>query len=65
MACDYLGACKKDYHFFDHHSDEIMLQRLKKFYSHPTFPMILENCLETGKTKFIGGYSDLIEKVQR
>tara|TARA_Y100000310_G_C20169610_1_gene573026 strand:- start:305 stop:550 length:246 start_codon:yes stop_codon:yes gene_type:complete len=61
MACDFLGASKKQYHFFDHHGDEIMLQRLKKFYNYSTFPMILENCLETGRTKFIGGYSELIE----
>ena len=61
MACDYLGAQKRQFHFFDHHGDDIMLHRLKQYYSHTTFPIILENCLDTGKTKLIGGYSELIE----
>jgi hypothetical protein len=61
LACDFLTASKKEYFFFDHQGDNGTLQRLKRFYNHATFPIILENSLETGLTKLIGGYSDLIK----
>ena len=37
-----------------------LLEDYKVFHQQNTVPIILENCLETGYTKKIGGYSDLV-----
>ena len=63
MACDYLSALKKEHFFFDYQSDPAMLKELKEFYKHPTFPMILENDIESGKTIFVGGYTELLDNL--
>mgnify|MGYP001162789516 FL=1 len=64
MACDLLVALEREFVFFNHQDDHETLQYLKEFYNHPTFPMVLENDKESGKTSFIGGYTDLLEKVK-
>jgi len=61
MACDYLSAQKKEYIFFDHFDDDNFLEELKTFYSSKTVPVILENDLDSGMTKQVGGYTDLLE----
>ena len=62
MACDLLSASQDNYIFFDHVGDEETLKYLKEFYNHTTFPMVLKNDLSSGVTKFIGGYTDLLEE---
>ena len=38
------------------------LEQAKNFYNWKTVPMIIENNLETGEVKFIGGYDSLKER---
>ena len=64
MACDLLAALEEEFVFFDHQDDQDTLEYLKDFYKHSTFPMILENDKETGKTNFIGGYTELLDKTR-
>jgi len=39
------------------------LEYCKDFFDFTTVPIILENCFDTGTTKMIGGYTDLMEYV--
>jgi glutaredoxin len=52
------------YDFFDHEEDEIFLSKIKSFYNHETIPVVVENDIDTGGTKFIGGFDDLKEHLE-
>ncbi len=60
-AAEYCRAKKAEYSFLDYASDPEILSEYKKFHNQPTVPIILANNLETGYTKKIGGYSELLE----
>lgn len=61
MAEDLLDASKKTSVFLDYASRPEILEDYKLFYKQQTVPIILSNNLETGYTKKIGGYTDLLE----
>ena len=60
-AVDYCKAKGNQFEFLDYASQPQTLQEYKEFHEHPTVPIILANNLETGYTKKVGGYSDLLE----
>ena len=60
-AVDYCVAKSAEYKFLDYSADPTALQEYKQFHNHPTVPIILANNLETGYTKKLGGYSELLE----
>ena len=60
-AVDYCTAKGTQFEFLDYASQPQVLQEYKQFHNHPTVPIILANNLETGYTKKVGGYSDLLE----
>ena len=59
-AVDYCAAKGAEYKFLDYAKNPVALQEYKQFHQHPTVPIILANNLETGYTKKVGGYSDLL-----
>ena len=61
MAEDLLKASKKECIFLDYCPSVHILEDYKKFYNQSTVPIILSNHLDTGYTKRIGGYTDLLE----
>ena len=60
-AVDYCKAKGKQFKFLDYVNQQHVLQEYKEFHNYPTVPIILANNLETGYTKKVGGYSDLLE----
>ena len=60
-AIDYCTAKEREFQFLDYAHEPQILQEYKQFHNHPTVPIILANNLETGYTKKVGGYSDLLE----
>jgi glutaredoxin len=60
-AVDYCTAKERESIFLDYAKKEEMLEEYKQFHNHPTVPIILANNLETGYTKKVGGYTDLLE----
>jgi len=60
-AIDYCAAKEVEYVFADYAEKPEILEEYKEFHNQPTVPIILANNLETGYTKKIGGYSDLLE----
>ena len=60
-ACNFLDASEQEYHFADFHED---LDYVKGFYEFETVPIIIENNKETGETKMIGGYTDMLDRFQ-
>ena len=60
MAADLCKAEKIQYVMLDYVKSLELLEDYKVFHQQNTVPIILENCLETGYTKKIGGYSDLV-----
>ena len=61
MAEDLLKASKRECIFLDYSPATHILEDYKKFYNQKTVPIILSNHLDTGYTKHIGGYTDLLE----
>lgn len=59
-AVDYCTAKGAKYKFLDYADTPEDLEEYKQFHNHPTVPIILANNLETGYTKKVGGYSDLL-----
>jgi len=47
--------------FFNYTEEPEMLEEYKDFHQQSTVPIILSNNLESGYTKKLGGYSDLLE----
>jgi len=60
-AIDYCQAKGVQYFFLNYTNSPEELEEYKKFHDHPTVPIILANNLETGYTKKVGGYSELLE----
>ena len=60
-ALDYCSAKKVESQFLDYAMKPEILEEYKQFHNHPTVPIILANNVETGYTKKVGGYSDLLE----
>jgi len=52
---------EKSFIFIDLAKEPDFLQEAKAFYSQETVPIILENHLETGYTRLIGGCDDLLD----
>ena len=63
FAVKILHAKKKENVFFDFSEDPDAIEEAKRFYDWPTVPMVLENDLITGKTNFVGGYDDLLNRL--
>lgn len=60
-AIDYLQAKGVQYFFLNYTDNQEELEEYKRFHDQPTVPIILANNLETGYTKKVGGYSELLE----
>ena len=60
-AIDYCTAKQAEYIFADYATRPEILEEYKEFHDQATVPIILANNLETGYTKKIGGYSELLE----
>ena len=60
-AMDYCKAKNTEYVFLNYAQDTSILEEYKQFHNQSTVPIILANNLETGYTKKVGGYSDLLE----
>lgn len=61
MAEDLLTASGEVSVFLDYATRPSILEDYKQFYNQKTVPIILSNDLETGYTKKVGGYTDLLE----
>jgi glutaredoxin len=61
QAVDYCNAKSAQSIFLDYVNQEHTLEEYKEFYNQKTVPIILANNLETGYTKKIGGYTDLLD----
>lgn len=61
MAQDLLIAIKEKFIFLDYSENVQILDEYKDFHKQKTVPIILSNSLDTGLTKKIGGYTDLLE----
>ena len=61
MAIDYCAAKNAKCIFFNYTDFPDILEEYKEFYQQGTVPIILANNLETGYTKKVGGYSELLE----
>jgi len=60
LALELLRSREKENVYFDFSEDPAAVKEAMEFYDWPTVPMVLENDLTTGETKFIGGYADLL-----
>jgi len=63
MAEDLLIAKDIERVFLDYSKNTTILEEYKEFYHQNTVPIVLSNNLDTGYTKRIGGYTDLLEYV--
>lgn len=61
FAQDYCLAKQKEVVYLDYTKNIEALKDCMSFYKMKTVPMILENDLESGLTKLIGGYTDLLK----
>lgn len=61
MAEDLLHASQKECVFLDYSCATHILEDYKEFYNQATVPIILRNCLTSGETFKVGGYTDLLE----
>lgn len=63
-AIDLCSASGCEYLFlnYEHHSE--ILEDYKDFYAHSTVPIILANNVETGYTRKVGGYTDLLDTLR-
>ena len=61
QALDYCKAKGMEFVFFNYTHRPEILEEYKSFHDHPTVPIVLANNLESGFTKKIGGYSELLE----
>ena len=60
-AMDYLYARELDSVFLDYEENKEILEDYKGFYKQDTVPIILKNELNSGFTKRIGGFDDLLK----
>jgi len=59
MALDILDHLGKEKVFFDFTEDFEAIEDAKRFYNWSTVPIVLENNMTTGETKFVGGFDNL------
>ena len=64
LAVDFLEDKVFQHEFLDYVDSRDILEDYKTFYKQDTVPIILSNNIETGLTKKIGGYSDLMEHMK-
>ncbi len=64
-AEDYFMAAGKEYYYHNYVEEPDEIERCKDFYGHPTVPIIVANNKKTGKSFFIGGYTDLMEYIEK
>ena len=60
-AVDYCKAINAEYLFLDYNNNREILDTYKEFHEQGTIPIILANDIETGHTKKVGGYTDLLD----
>ncbi len=61
QAVDFCKARQKEYILLDYSKNREALEEYKEFHKQKTVPIILANNLETGYTKKVGGYTDLLD----
>ena len=61
QAVDFCKARLKECIFLDYGQRREILEDYKEFHDQKTVPIILVNDLETGYTKKVGGYTDLLD----
>ena len=64
MAIDFCVASEEQYIFLDYENNQDILEDYKVFYKQKTVPIILSNNLNSGLTKKIGGYTDLLDSMK-
>jgi glutaredoxin len=64
-AVDLCIAAKYEYLFLDYDHTPEILEDYKDFYGQSTVPIILANNIETGYTKKVGGYTDLLDTTEQ
>lgn len=64
MAVDLCKASSREHIFMDYSDNTDILEDYKQFYSQTTVPIILRNCLTSGETFKVGGYTDLLEHLK-
>ena len=64
MAADLCSASHKSHIFLDYEERQEILEEYKTFHNSETVPIILSNNLQTGKTRYLGGYTDLLEAIK-
>ena len=64
MAIDFLNCNDIQSIFLDYENDRKILEDYKSFHSQATVPIILSNNLDTGYTRKIGGYTNLLEHLK-
>ena len=64
MAADLCLASHINHLFLNYEENREILEDYKQFYNQNTVPIILENNMESGITKKIGGYSDLLSALE-
>ena len=62
-ATELLEERNKEMVFIDLSDDPQAITETKEFYNWPTVPIVLENDSDTGKVTFVGGYTDLSDKL--
>lgn len=64
MAMDFCKASHISHLFLNYEENREILEDYKEFYKQDTVPIILENNMETGLTQKVGGYSDLLNRLE-
>ena len=64
-AEDYFLATGTEYYYFNYKDDPAGLAHCKSFFQHETVPIIIINNKTTGESSFVGGYTDLMEHVEK
>ena len=61
QAVDFCKASQREYIFLDYGDSIEALEDYKEFHRQKTVPIVLANNMETGYTKKVGGYTDLLD----
>lgn len=64
-AEDYFIASGLEYYYHNYVDEPEELDRCKEFYDHPTVPIIVVNNKQTGESRLIGGYTKLMEYIEK
>tara|TARA_R110000851_G_scaffold128682_2_gene261155 strand:+ start:179 stop:424 length:246 start_codon:yes stop_codon:yes gene_type:complete len=63
-SIDLCSASGQEYLFLNYDHDPVILEDYKDFHNQSTVPIILANNIETGYTKKVGGYTDLLDTLK-